>query len=108
VKPQSPSRRKSVVLLLLSPRVALPLALLAALIASPFIYRSHQLAGLPEPTDPFDVEAFRAVEVRDEDNAFVDYRAAAAALAPMSTIDRDAIDLALEEGWLAADDSVQN
>jgi hypothetical protein len=63
---------------MLNPRVAVPIALALLLLAAPFVYREWQIAGLPDPGDPFDVEAFLAANpsAPREDNAIADYIAA--------------------------------
>jgi hypothetical protein len=61
-----PRRRRALIALA-------PLAIFVALIT----WQLTSLRGLPDIGDPFDVAAFSAVQVRDEDNAYVLYRQAA-------------------------------
>ena len=98
----STSRWKRGLLILLNPKVGIPLAIALLVLSGPFVYRSHQLSGLPDPGDPFDVEAFGTVEISDDENAYVEYRAAAALIVPLKTSDNTALDKALEGGWAVA------
>ncbi|MCH7688306.1 MAG: hypothetical protein IH899_16765, partial [Planctomycetes bacterium] len=81
--PKEPSRTLRWLLFLLSPKVAIPLMILLALLTAPFMYRMHRINMLPDIGDPFDVEAFGTVEITDEENAFVEYRAASKLLREM-------------------------
>ncbi|MCC7421379.1 MAG: hypothetical protein IT428_13930, partial [Planctomycetaceae bacterium] len=67
---------------MLNPRGAVPIALVLLLLAAPFVYREWLIAGLPDPGDPFDVEAFLAANpaVPRDDNAIADYIAAEEAI----------------------------
>ena len=67
---------------MLNPRVAVPVALVLLLLAAPFVYREWLIADLPDPGDPFDVEAFLAANpaVPRDDNAIADYIAAEEAI----------------------------
>lgn len=52
----------------------MPMLLLLALLCGPFFYRAHHLSQIPDPGDPFDVEAFiKASHVADADNALGDF-----------------------------------
>jgi len=64
-------------------RALVPLALALAAVATPIVWRSIQLAGLPDVGEPFDVKAFRAETVPDRRNAFVAYREAIARYKPL-------------------------
>ncbi len=64
-------------------RVMAALAILLGLFATPFIWWTVQLAGLPDIGDPFDVAEFRAMTIPDERNAYVLYRRAAERLRPL-------------------------
>ena len=102
------SRFERFLLTVLSPKVGIPLLLFLALLAGPLIYRGYQVAGLPDIGAPFDVETFGTVEIDDENNAYVEYKAAATALVPLSsTVKDEARHKAEEEGWLAASDEVR-
>jgi hypothetical protein len=56
---------------------------LLAMIATPVIWWSMQLLGLPDIGEPFDVQAFRSFRIPDDRNAFVLYREAAKRLKPL-------------------------
>jgi hypothetical protein len=60
------------------------IAVLLAMMAAPPSWWSIQLLGLPDIGDPFDVAAFRAMTIPDEQNAFVLYRQAGDRLKPLS------------------------
>jgi hypothetical protein len=65
-------------------RVALVLAICLAVAASAFaIWWSTSLNGLPDIGDPFDVAAFRALRVPDDQNAFAFLRRAHEKLTPI-------------------------
>src|SRR5215475_9137846 len=62
-------------------RAAVVLAACVAVAATAFaIWWLNSLNGLPDIGDPFDVAAFRAFSIPDEQNAFVLYRQAKARL----------------------------
>jgi hypothetical protein len=71
----------------LRPIVALPLMLSVLLLMSPFLVRAWHLSQVPYIADPFDVEAFLSETV--DDNAFVDYEAAAKLLVPIPLSRKD-------------------
>jgi hypothetical protein len=58
-------------------------AVLLATVAAPVVWWNVQLIGLPDIGDPFDAEAFRAITIPEDDNAFVFYRRAADRLRPL-------------------------
>jgi hypothetical protein len=60
--------------------VAVIILIMLALCAAVMTWQYTSLRGLPDIGDPFDVAAFSAIQVRDEDNAYVLYRQAAAKL----------------------------
>lgn len=72
----SPDRRAPRWLIFFRPKVGIPLAILLMLAAIPLGYRSARIASLPPIDEPFDVEAFCAVTIPDDENAFVEYRQA--------------------------------
>jgi hypothetical protein len=59
-------------------RVAVIILIMLALFVAFLTWQYTSLRGLPDIGDPFDVAAFSAVQVRDEDNAYVFYRQAVA------------------------------
>jgi hypothetical protein len=61
-------------------RICVAVILVLAILATPPLCWLLQLAGLPDIGDPFDVTAFRAFSVPDDQNAFVLYSKAAALL----------------------------
>ncbi|MFO0955939.1 MAG: hypothetical protein U0800_00565 [Isosphaeraceae bacterium] len=67
---------KRLALLALYAMVALPIGLLA--------WREAQILGIPDIGDPFDTKPLLERRVRDEDNAFVLYREAAAQFKPQA------------------------
>jgi hypothetical protein len=67
----------------LSWKVGVPLAALLMAGSGLMTYRDSYLWGVPDIGDPFDVEAFEAVEIPDDENAWTDYEAALALLVPM-------------------------
>jgi hypothetical protein len=65
-------------------RVTLVLAICLAVAASAFaIWWLNSLNGLPDIGDPFDVAAFRAFRIPDDQNAFVFLRRAHEKLTPI-------------------------
>ena len=102
-----------IVLRLLQPKVGIPLLLLAMIVLGPVAYRGYRLSQVPDIGEPFDVEAFCKIEVADEDNAFVEYRAAVATLPPprfggQASDWQSEVDAALEGGWAAASEDVRH
>lgn len=67
-------------------RVLTATAVLLAMIATPPLWWSIQLMGLPDIGDPFDVAAYRSFTIPDDRNAFVLYREAAAKLKPLEAL----------------------
>ena len=107
--PQEPSRKVRLLLWLLNPKVGIPLILLLALISAPFMYRMSRVKMLPDIGDPFDVKAFGTVAIPDEENAFVEYRAANKLLVELkgTSTSYDELNKALDEGWSAATDDIR-
>jgi len=103
----SDSRFERFVLTMLNPKVGIPIFVVLVLLAAPFAYRSSQLAGLPDIGDPFDVEAFGTVKITDEENAFIEYREAAALLTEMTEAASESYFKVEEEGWSAAIDELR-
>ncbi len=69
------NRSKRWGIILLHPKIALPILFLLILLIAPFAYRIHHLTSIPDPGDPFDVEAFiKSSEVDDTDNAYFDFQ----------------------------------
>ena len=101
------SRSKRVLLTLLHPKVGIPLIVVLLMLSAPFVFRARQIAGLPDPGDPFDVEAFGTVEITPEENAFVEYASATAILVPLATTNDDDLSKAMEGGWSAASEEVR-
>ncbi len=94
-----PTQKPSLPARLLRPKVAVPLTLLLLLILSPFLIRGYHLARIPNVGEPFDIEARYALVVPDDENAYVEYREAAAlyvAPSPQVEEDREAV---IEYGW---------
>ena len=104
-----PSRKVRLLLFLLSPKVASPLMILLALSAAQFMYRTYQINKLPDIGDPFDVKAFGTVEIPDEENAFVEYRAASKLLVELkrTSTSYDELNKALDEGWSTASEDIR-
>jgi hypothetical protein len=92
----------------LNPKVAVPLLIVVVLLAAPFIYRSSQLAGLPDIGDPFDVEAFGTVEISDDENAFIEYIDATALLVLTAIEPHTALEKVQAAGWSAADEEIRS
>jgi hypothetical protein len=63
-------------LVLLKPKVGIPLAILIVFAAVPLGIRSWRISSIPPIDEPFDVEAFCSVTIPGEENAFVEYREA--------------------------------
>jgi hypothetical protein len=89
-------------------RVLTAAAVLLATIAAPPLWWSMQLLGLPDIGDPFDLEAFRAMTIPEDSNAFVLYRQAADRLSPLdraleSSGTRSVGGLPMVSGTLAAE-----
>jgi hypothetical protein len=103
----SESRFERFLLTMLNPKVGIPIFVVLVLLAAPFAYRSSRLAGLPDIGDPFDVEAFGTVEITDEENAFIEYREAAALLTEMTEAARESYFKVEEEGWSAANEELR-
>ena len=79
-----PNRSSPRWLVFLKPKVGIPLAILLVLVSIPLAYRSWRISSLPPIDEPFDVKAFLAETVTDEENAFVEYRRAFAMLVDYS------------------------
>jgi len=79
-----PNRRAPRWLVFLKPKVGIPLAIFLVLVSIPLAYRSWRISSLPPIDEPFDVKAFLAETVTDEENAFVEYRRAFAMLVDYS------------------------
>jgi hypothetical protein len=92
--------RPSRLLWWLQPKVALPLLLFGLLLLSPFFYRAHRIASVPDVGAPFDVAAFEAMELVPANNAADRYIAAVSLLQPGE--DRDAMEKVNDNGWSAA------
>jgi hypothetical protein len=75
---------------------AIAIGLLALLVAV-VTWQFTSLRGLPDIGDPFDVAAFSSVQIREEDNAYVFYRQAAAKL-----LDKDR---AFSRDWFTASEA---
>ncbi len=101
------SRGKRILLTLLDPKVGIPLALVLAVLSAPLVFRGHQIAGLPDPGDPFDVEAFGTVEIAPAENAFVEYRLAVVVLVPPTPFDPGVLEKAMKGGWSAASQEIR-
>jgi hypothetical protein len=86
----APLPSRGLLLALLQPKVAIALAVLAALVTLPLAYRGSRIAGLPDPGDPFDVEKEGTITLAPGENAFDDYAAAAPLLTPYGDLDLDA------------------
>ncbi len=63
-------------------RLRVAALMLLAIFAGLLLWWATQLLGLPDIGDPFDVQAFRAMTIPDDRNAFVLYRQAAGLLKP--------------------------
>ncbi len=84
-------------------------AIVLAILATPAIWWSIQLAGLPDIGDPFDVAEFRAMTIPDDRNAVVIYQQVADRLAPFAAAPRptnQAIDM--KARWSQADPTLRN
>jgi hypothetical protein len=78
-------------------------SMLLAMIAGPPLWWAIQLVGLPDIGEPFDVEAFHAATIPDDQNAFVLYRQAASRLKPLPQSDKSkAVRIDLLLGWSKA------
>ena len=64
-------------------RVLAAAGVLLAILLTPPLWWSIQLAGLPDIGEPFDRDAFRSFKIPDDRNAYVLYRQAAALLKPL-------------------------
>jgi hypothetical protein len=84
-------------LILLRPKVGIPLAILLVAVSIPLAYRSWRISSLPPIDEPFDVEAFRAETISDEENAFIEYHKA---------FDLFIEDTATREEWKTSNDLV--
>lgn len=73
---ESASRAGRWILRLLQPKVAIPLIVVLLLAAAPLIYRANRISRVPPAAEPFDTQSVLEFIVSDEDNAFVEYRAA--------------------------------
>lgn len=91
----------------LRPIVAIPLILFVLLLLSPFLVRAWHLSKIPDIADPFDVEAFLSETVEDNDNAFVDYEAAARLLVPIAVSPKDWKDEVSSKTWDQASPTVR-
>ncbi len=94
-----------------SPWFLAPTLLLVAAIVWGLAWRTQRLAAIPDVPEPFDVEAFIAAGVPDDENAFTDYREAARLVREFSGPVEEQLDFlggrptevpASVEAWLAA------
>ncbi len=90
-------------------RLRVAALMLLAIFAGLLLRWATQLLGLPDIGDPFDVQAFRAMTIPDDRNAFVVYRQAAGFLKPWrqdrQSSSKQNIDLYAR--WSKADPAVQ-
>ncbi len=95
--PHKPSR----LLWWLHPKVALPLILFGLILFSPLSYRAHRISSVPVIGEPFDVQAFGAVDIAPADNAMTQYAVAVGLYvdAGYKTIPEDENKKAVEYGW---------
>jgi hypothetical protein len=101
------NRLQRILLTLCEPKVAFPLVLVAALLLGPFVYRAHRIGSVPDIGDPFDVEAFLAVEVSEEDNAWPLYEQAVTKLRPRPSFRDAAWDTLTRDHWDRVDPALQ-
>ena len=92
---QKPSR----LLWWLHPKVALPLILFGLILFSPLFYRAHRINSVPAIGEPFDVQAFGAVDIAPADNAMTQYTAAVGLYLEYSGIPAAEIVNAFDYGW---------
>ncbi len=102
-----PSRIQRFALMLLRPKIAVPLAILGILLSAPLIFRVSRLSGLPDIPPPFDVEKYGTVQITPEDNAYEHYTKASALLIGTTGLNDGEYDKALEEGWSGASEGVR-
>lgn len=100
-------RQRSLLATLLQPKVGIPLLIVVALFAAPFIYRETRVADIPDIGPPFDLEADGFIELEREENAVFDYRAATPLLRELSGTDNDAFEAVRTKGWSEATDSLK-
>ena len=96
-----PAQKPSRLLWWLHPKVALPLILFGVILFSPLSYRAHRINSVPAIGEPFDVQAFGAVDITPADNAMTQYAVAVGLYldAGYSSIPADEIINAFEFGW---------
>ena len=81
---------------------------LLAMAAVPPLWWATQLLGLPDIGEPFDVSAYQASTIPDDQNAFVLYNGAAAILKPISEFQKGTIQqVELNTRWSKASPGVQ-
>ncbi len=86
----------------------LGIMILLCLLSIPKMYFILQSSKLPDIDHPFDVEAFGTVEIKTEDNAFLDYQQAAKKYVKQkSSVDYDDIQNAIEGDWSVATEPVE-
>ncbi len=78
-----PCVRRSWPARLLRPKLAIPTTLLLLTLISPWLIRTWNLREVPDIPDPVDVDALRAIEVPDHENAWIEYSRAIAAYVDM-------------------------
>ncbi len=85
----------------LHPKVALPLILFGLILFAPLSFRAHRINSVPAIGEPFDVQAFGAVDIAPADNAMTQYAVAVGLYedAGYSTIPADEIEKSVENGW---------
>ncbi len=110
---RKPSRVGAWILWLLHPKVAIPLVVALLLTAAPLIYRAIRISRVPPVAEPFDTKSFLKFVVPEEDNAFVEYRAAHvlyveyAGIPSDSQRSNDEFDKAQSDGWEYATEPVR-
>ena len=70
------SRTGSWIVLLLQPKIVVPLFLFLLLISAPMAYRTFRLSRVPPADEPFDTKSVLEFVVPDTENAFVEFNAA--------------------------------
>ncbi len=75
---------------------------------TPKIYFNYQTSKIPDIDHPFDIESFGTVEIKPEENAFIEYEQASLMFVPLSSLIKDDDFYATLEGdWSYATEEIK-
>ncbi len=103
----SNTTRKPFWLRIFTGRSAFFLIFFGCILFGPYFYFQYQISQIPDIDHPFDLEAFGTVEIKPEENSFVEYQQASSQLVPLdSHIKDDDFYNTLDGDWSEASNDV--